>query len=100
MSLSACRNQVEQPDLTNDKFARIMADLYIADGATSGLGAFQRDSLAQIYYGQVMTIHGITRERYEKNLQLLARDIVRMDAVFKQVETLLKNQPKKPEKPE
>lgn len=52
----ACRENVEQPALSDDKIARIMADLNLAEAAAIGLNGFLKDSLTNVYYKQVMEI--------------------------------------------
>ncbi|MCC6460238.1 MAG: DUF4296 domain-containing protein [Saprospiraceae bacterium] len=98
--LAACQPKTEQPVLSDEKIARVMADLYLADGAANGLPSYQRDSLAQKYYAQVMELHGLTKAAYEKELRLRASDLTRMQGILKQVEELLKKKDPKQEKKE
>lgn len=88
--LFACTQKVEEPIWPDDKTARIMADLSTADAAANGLSGYSRDSLAQIYYKQVFEMHGVTLEEYEKNLNLLTRDLPRMGAVMDSAQAILK----------
>lgn len=69
--------------------ARIMADLAIAEAATSGLTGYPKDSLMQAYFRQALDLHRITQDSYEKNLRLYANDLPRMQQLTKQTETLL-----------
>jgi hypothetical protein len=85
-----CTPEVEQPSLPDDKMARIIADIALAEAATVGLGGYSRDSLQQIYYRQVLEMHGITLEEYEKNLRLYADDIPRFQNVVTRAEALIK----------
>ncbi len=87
--LFSCAEKVEQPALPDEKLARIMADLFTAEAATNGLNGYPKDSLMQIYFNQVMEMHGVTREAYEKDLRIIANDLPRMDAIVKQAEELL-----------
>jgi hypothetical protein len=87
--LFSCGEKVEQPTMTDEKITRVMADLYIADAATNGLSGYAKDSLAQVYFKQVLEMHGTTKEEYEKNLRLIANDLPRMEAVVKGAEEIL-----------
>ncbi|MFM8485302.1 MAG: hypothetical protein ACKOCH_03120, partial [Bacteroidota bacterium] len=40
-------------DISDEKVARIMADLYVAEAATIGMTGYSKDSLMQVYYSQV-----------------------------------------------
>lgn len=85
----ACSPKTEQPSLSDDKMARIMADLYVAEAATNGLGGYPKDSLLRIYYGHVLEMHGITKEEYEKNLRLYVQDLPRMEQLVKSARNLV-----------
>lgn len=85
----ACEKKLEQPTLPDEKIARIMADLFVADAATNGLSGYSKDSLAQIYFKQVLEMHGVTKESYEKDLRLMADDLPRLERVVQQAEALL-----------
>jgi len=90
LSLSACQtNKQEEISLSEDKLARIMADVSIADAATTGLGGYPKDSLLQAYFKQVFEIHGTTLEIYEKDLKILSGDLSKLDRVVKKADTLL-----------
>lgn len=90
----ACEKKTEQPSLPDEKISRIMADLFIADAATTGLSGYPKDSLMQIYFNQVLEMHGVSKEEYEKNLRLIANDLPRMETVIKQAEALLDKEKK------
>ena len=86
----ACQPSVEQTSLTDEKLARIMADLHIADAATNGLTGGAKDSLHKVYIVQVMSIHGIDFDKYEQELKLRSQDLPRLERIQSQVDTLLK----------
>ena len=92
--LNACRQNKEQPMLADEKIARIMADLYVAEAATTGLSGYPKDSLTHVYYEQALKMHGITKEQYEKDLRILTRDVPRMEAIMEQVQLLLEPEKK------
>jgi hypothetical protein len=88
---SACQNNnQEQPVLSDDKIAQIMADLSVADAATNGLTpGYTKDSLMHVYFNQTFVIHGISLDIYEKDLRILAQDLPRMERIVKKAQTLL-----------
>ncbi|MBN8677040.1 MAG: DUF4296 domain-containing protein [Chitinophagales bacterium] len=88
--LAACQsNQHQSPVLADDKISRIMADLALADAATTGLAGYTKDSLMQVYFKQVFEIHGVTEEAYEKDLRILADDLNHMEVIVKKADELL-----------
>lgn len=66
-----------------------MADISIAEAATTGLNGYAKDSLTQAYYKQVFEMHGVTLEAYEQDLRILARDLARMEVIVKQADEFL-----------
>ncbi len=86
--LTACRSE-ERLQLSEEQIARIMADLHIAEAATSGLVGYQKDSLLYLYHEQIFALHEVDRQTYEKDLRLLAREEARMQAVVERAEALL-----------
>ena len=88
-SLHSCQPTLVQPTIPASKMARVMADLYVADAATSGFVGYTRDSLAQAYYDQVFEMHQISREQYEQSLTLMAQDTVGIGELVNQAKKLL-----------
>ncbi|HOY04535.1 MAG TPA: DUF4296 domain-containing protein [Saprospiraceae bacterium] len=89
--VSACNFQksVEQPTVSEDKMARILADLAIADAATNGIAGYEKDSLAQLYFRQVLEMHGLTLEQHEKNLRIFANDSGKMKELLNEAGALV-----------
>jgi len=88
--LPACRQETEQPSLPDATIARIMADLHVAEAATTGLGGYEKDSLTHLYFKQVFEIHGVSKEEYERNVRLIARNELHLGAVADSATSLLK----------
>ncbi len=78
----ACQQKAEEKPFYDDqKLARIMADLSVAQAATLGLSGYSKDSLMHAYFKQVFEIHGGDPLVYEKDLQLLSRDLDHFKAI-------------------
>lgn len=77
-----CSTQLsEKPGLSDEKLARIMADLSVAEAATNGLAGYPKDSLQKVYYGQVFEIHGTSPEAYEKDLRIVSAELPRLQQI-------------------
>ncbi|MCS6929179.1 MAG: DUF4296 domain-containing protein [Saprospiraceae bacterium] len=81
--------KTEQTQLPEETLARIMADLHLAEAATTGLSGYRKDSLLYLYYEQIFTLHGVDRSTYESDLRLLSRNEERMMRVVERAEKLL-----------
>lgn len=73
-----------------------MADLSVADAATTGMVGFSKDSLVQVYFKQVLDLHGVTLESYERDLRLVSNDLGHLDRVLKRAEEMLTLENKEP----
>ncbi|MBV6438874.1 MAG: DUF4296 domain-containing protein [Haliscomenobacteraceae bacterium CHB4] len=85
----SCKEKTEQPALPDEQISKIMADLFVAEAATNGLTGYTKDSLMQVYFKQVLEMHKVTKEAYEKELRLRIHDLKRMEAIVKDAEALL-----------
>lgn len=83
------QNTTEQPTVSEEKMARILADLAIADAATNGIAGYEKDSLAQVYFKQVLEMHGLTLEQHEKNLRMYANDSGKMKELLNRAGALV-----------
>jgi hypothetical protein len=96
-SLNACQSNISgQATLSDEKLARLMADLSVADAATTGMVGFSKDSLVQVYFKQVLDLHGVTLESYERDLRLVSNDLGHLDRVLKRAEEMLTLENKEP----
>jgi hypothetical protein len=82
------------PALADEKLARIMADLYVAEAATTGLSGYEKDSLSHVYYAQVFELHGVTQADYQTNLERVSGDERHIGRVVKQAIEFLKPEKK------
>lgn len=69
--------------ISREKMALIVADLHVAEGATTFLEGAKKDSILTIYYKQVFEIQDITREEFDKNIEILKLDPEEMAKVYK-----------------
>ncbi|MEI6407854.1 MAG: DUF4296 domain-containing protein [Bacteroidota bacterium] len=85
--LNSCgQTKTAAPTISEDEMVRIMADLSLAEAATTHLNGYPRDSLNQVYFKQVFEMHKITMEQYEQNLRMYATDLSTMERIVKNVE--------------
>lgn len=81
----------ETPTLSDEKLARVMADLCVAEAATTGLAGYAKDSLMKAYYAQVFEIQGTTPEIYEKDLRIVSGDLPRLQQIVLESAKLLES---------
>lgn len=94
LGMCACQQPTQssaQEAVPEEKVAKIIAEIALAEGAVSALTGFKRDSFVHSYYKQIYEINGVTLEDYEKYLRILANDTKRLEGVVKKAEQYLKD---------
>ncbi len=81
----------EKQEISDEKVARIMADLYVAEAATVGMTGYSKDSLMQVYYNQVFEMHGTDKVIYENSLRLISNDLQHLKQVVLDAQKLLED---------
>ena len=85
----ACRTDSQSAaDIGPDQYARIMADLSVAEAATLGLSGYAKDSLQQVYFMQVFAKHQITQAQYEAATSYYASDLDQMRDIIHKAQYL------------
>lgn len=77
------------PHIPPDLYARIMADLSVAEAATLGLAGYPKDSLQHAYYMQVFAKHQITQAQYEDATAYYARDLDQMRELIQKAQYMI-----------
>ncbi len=90
--LAACQPKTGSTNeqVPEDKIAKMLAEIALADGAVSPLSGYLRDSLVHVYYNQIYEQSGMTLEEYDKHLHTLAKDTERLERVLHQAEAMLR----------
>lgn len=83
--LNACNKDQEKLPIQEAKMIDILVDVHLAEAAMQELSSVIRDSIGEVYYGQIFEIHGITEEDFNKTLFLIKQDPKDMDRIYKDV---------------
>lgn len=90
--LMACEDKTAAKQaLPDEKLSALMADLYIAEAATSGLTGYPKDSLMKVYQAQVFELHGTSAEIYEQDLRLISNDLTHLKQVVLEAQKKLES---------
>lgn len=83
--LNACNKDQEKLPIQEEKMIDILVDVHLAEAAMQELSSVIRDSIGEVYYGQIFEIHDITEEDFNKTLFLIKQDPKHMDRIYKDV---------------
>ncbi|RMF31080.1 MAG: DUF4296 domain-containing protein [Bacteroidetes bacterium] len=81
----ACRQKEERFPLNDEQIVAILTDVHLAEAALANIGGPLKDSLAEIYYGQVFEIHQIDQTRFDSLMDYLQNHPVYMDSLYQRV---------------
>lgn len=85
LTLSACNKDQEKLPIREEKMIDILVDVHVAEAAMQELSSVIRDSLGEVYYGQIFEIHDITEEDFNKTMYLIKQDPEHMERIYKEV---------------
>jgi hypothetical protein len=84
----------ERPSCTipEDQLVMVLGDMQVAEAAAQSLIGAVKDSVLEVYYGQIFSIHGVERASFEQCFDELQRDPQRLSLLYEKVIEELKLQ--------
>lgn len=84
--LGCSNNTIPALPIDSEKLVHIMADAYLAEAAAQGYGTEVKDSVLQVYYQQIFTIHGIDQVAFDSAINIVKRHPKLAESVYAAVE--------------
>ena len=81
---TGCMTEETLP-VSDEKLVKVLADAHIAESALLSFGEPQKDSIAAVYYSQIMTIHDMDREVFDTCVAILRRNPKLMNEIYGKV---------------
>lgn len=85
INILSCQKEVTPYNIPDEKMAFILADIHISEGAVQHLSLTIRDSMAKVYFEQIMTIHKISIEKFEQDYQKLILDAEKLEGIYEKI---------------
>ena len=85
MLFLSCQPEPEEMKLSTDVLVNVLSDVHLVEGALLSVRPSDKDSLRNLYYGQIYEIHGITAEVFEYDMKLLKSRPKVMESVYQEV---------------
>jgi hypothetical protein len=84
--MSSCQND-NPPELPlpEEQLVKVLADVHIAEAAGQQLRGETKDSVMQVYYEQICTMHGVNQEDFKTSMELLRNEPGRLHLVYEKV---------------
>lgn len=83
ISLFACQRAEQTYTMSRVKLANVLADIHVADGASSIIDGALKDSITKVYYKQILEIHQVSDAEFRQNFDALKLDADEMLKVYK-----------------
>lgn len=91
--LNACNNRTEKPPIREEKMAKILVDVHVAESVMQELqNEGKKDSIGKVYYSRIFKIHKVTASEFDRSLKLYQKDPSKMESLYKEVLTELEKQ--------
>lgn len=71
--------------LPEDQLVLVLTDIQLAEAAAQSLTGAVKDSMLEVYYNQILSIHGVEREGFELCFEELQQDPQRMSLLYERV---------------
>lgn len=81
-----CAEKTEPLTLSEEQMSIIMSEIAIAEGSTTMLAGYKRDSLASAYFKMVFEMQHTTLPEYEQNLRIAVKDVEQMRRIMQAAE--------------
>ncbi len=81
----SCQPRPVRLPVEEDKLILMLADVHVAEAALQGLLGLTKDSMANVYYDQICSIHGVDRLLLDSALQILQEEPERMEQIYAEV---------------
>ncbi len=78
---AGCTSEESLP-VREEKLIEVLRDVHIAESALQSYGDPEKDSLAVVYYRQIMTIHDMDREVFDTCIAILRRNPKLMQEIY------------------
>lgn len=84
-ALSSCGPRSAPLPLDEDKLVKVLIDVHVAEAALQSLRGQTKDSISNIYYGQIFQIHDMSQADFEAAMLILRDDPWRMEALYAKI---------------
>lgn len=83
--VGACRPKSPELPIPRDQLVPVLVDVQLAEAILQNFYGQEKDSLAQLYYQKICSLHGVEKSKLDSTLVLLQQDPQRMQDVFSEV---------------
>ena len=83
--LFSCKEEEIPLPISEEQLIPILVDVHIAEAAVQNVRYEIKDSISDIYYEQIFTIHKVEEKDFYETMDHLKRDAIKLEAIYAQV---------------
>jgi hypothetical protein len=82
LCMFACKEEERPLPLPEEDLIPVLIDIHIAEAALQNLRGDTRDSMANIYYSQISTIHDVERSVIDTCLEIMRAQPIMLEKIY------------------
>ena len=82
--LAGCEEEQTLP-IEKETLVPVLMDIHLAEVALQQVGKLSRDSVQEVYFGQVFAIHDVQKEDFDKTVEIMRRDPLLLQEIYNEV---------------
>lgn len=94
----ACTKKQAGPSMPKEKLVRLLVDMHLAEAALQNVFGATKDSLAEVYYADICTIHKLNRGQLDEVMEELRQNPLAMSETYREVIKRIDNRNQSEEK--
>ena len=75
----------ERPTIPKEKMVNVLVDIHLIEASLLGFSDEQKDSLTQLYYGQIYEIHSISEDSFLTEMDFLKQHPKYLEETYKKI---------------
>ena len=83
--IMACQEETQSLPLDEAQLIEVLADVHIAEAAGQQLRGGTKDSVMQVYYAQICSIHQVDQEAFIQSMKQLRNEPKRLQEIYDKV---------------
>lgn len=93
LALAACKEKERLP-IDRETLVGVLIDVQSAEAAIVHLTGEEKDSIATLYYRQIMEIHGVSQTDFDTCVAILRRNPELAESIYRKMEDRIKEKSK------
>lgn len=82
---SCAEEEVIPIPLPEEKLIDVLIDVHVAEAMMDKLTAIDQDTVGKVYYRMIFREHEVSKEDFDKSMEILREDPERLNSIYEQI---------------